>query len=1159
MAAVRTLLVILRFTVKQEERSSIIQKIKTEFARGKSCHSRMLFLKMCEMSLCLFSKLYFKTHLFSEFLCLGRDSVANIRLKVVSLLPQLKALLVLPADSAHLLQLEETIKELLVVETDRDVLGALQTSIHHLAEIETAMDAKMCLYSEDDLVDDRKLREERLIANMEEQIKQVQGAKFDQLMSPSALPTRLRSLGTVDRKRSESLPPALTRGEPALAALAATGRKPRFNSPEPQRYPEMPSPLAHSRDTELPQHDFSQDIWRPDNTFEEKDFKVKNNPSPFSASLENLDTQDSSFLVDAGIKLPTMSSAASMPNLTSVGKVKDQLSRSNSIPESNGNIDGELAKYLISNEEMEQYEAEYHKAARETLADSESPSPSPVGGRARGRPESRMKPPSFTSALISRPAPSATAVSVSVNKSPISFSKPIQKSEKQEVRLGLKPVSNKSNQSVRNSPPKSADERTPNQQRWNDGSIERLAEKWAAKRDALLKETGVIAENLQQRKEAMEQKLESVKRSLGPPKRSLGPKRPVGLNPQAAQKRLSLCETTDQGGKEEKLQVKRKSLDVDIVIAPTESTSEESDEDNTSANDAPKSPELGSGSSDSDDSLPPYPAMEKQSSEAERPLPPPPPTLELPTTTAPPPAPTASLQSSPTKSPNLPAKNTTSTSPATSKSLIKPSSRLQLFGNSPSKSSMATFKTVTAPQTSVAVSRQLPAPMRSIADSPKLPLPSKAADSKTQSSGGPSKISAVGSSLSTKHPAKKCEPSPDLKSDLKLKIPQKNDCRAPDVNSTGTESSVLHINRSMKRVSKIATTQISSINRHDTTSFSSFKGQKCPEDGSPSVEQKAGKTIVYIENNAGNNKAPNSILSKERSKMLSPKPPDKSPLGQSQPTQSPSKLRPGRYGNKSLSVDSGSLLEHNNSPSAGPGQMKSFLARSPNKTAASKNGSSAGGGKSPLGSSESVVSPVTGRVATRRSLGMRMWQQGQGGHGRRTPTLPQSPVASRSPSPAHRRTVDSSHSTLPRTSNISRLRVPGPGYVAQRKSYGGVTSQSRPGASKNNSAPSTPRHSQADLARVESPGGSRGGSRSNSPVILRRYQDNQDTVSTAPSTMRTQHQPVTSMLKRPTSVGQDSPGAAPSALMRPGTVARQTATTKSRLINTNTQKFGFTY
>merc|ERR1712227_416650 len=107
-----------------------MQRIKTEFARGKSSHSRMLFLKMCEMAICLFSKLYFKQNFFSELLCLSQDSVANIRLKVVSMLPTLKSLLVMPADSAHLTHLEDTIKELLVVETDRDVLGSLQTSIH---------------------------------------------------------------------------------------------------------------------------------------------------------------------------------------------------------------------------------------------------------------------------------------------------------------------------------------------------------------------------------------------------------------------------------------------------------------------------------------------------------------------------------------------------------------------------------------------------------------------------------------------------------------------------------------------------------------------------------------------------------------------------------------------------------------------------------------------------------------------------------------------------------------------------------------------------------------------------------------------------------------------------------------------------------------------
>ena len=163
---------------------------------------------------------------FKPMLMLAQDPVANIRLKVVSFLPQLKSLLILPADNDQLSLLEDTIKELLVVETDRDVLGALQTSIHHLADIETALDgmSKMGLYTEEDLVDERKLREEKLIANMEEQIKQVQGAKFEQLLVPPAIPSRLKSLGQMDRKRSESLPP-LNRSENEIA-------KPRNSSPD---------------------------------------------------------------------------------------------------------------------------------------------------------------------------------------------------------------------------------------------------------------------------------------------------------------------------------------------------------------------------------------------------------------------------------------------------------------------------------------------------------------------------------------------------------------------------------------------------------------------------------------------------------------------------------------------------------------------------------------------------------------------------------------------------------------------------------------------------------------------------------------------------------------------------------------------------------------
>jgi len=94
-----------------------------------------------------------------------------------------------------------------------------------------------------------------------------------------------------------------------------------------------------------------------------------------------------------------------------------------------------------------------------------------------------------------------------------------------------------------------------------------LAEKWAAKRDTLLRETGVLAENLQQRKAAMEQKLESVKRSI--------PNRSIGFTPQSAQKRLSLCESFIKNNKSEPRKdeeaTKRKSLDIDIDFVPPDS------------------------------------------------------------------------------------------------------------------------------------------------------------------------------------------------------------------------------------------------------------------------------------------------------------------------------------------------------------------------------------------------------------------------------------------------------------------------------------------------------------------------------------------------------------------------------------------------------------
>ena len=97
VAAARTVLVILRFTVKEENRSQIVARIREDLGGGKRCHSRMLFLLLCEMAISLFSKQYFKQNFYNDILQLAQDKVANIRLKLCGILPRLKSVLSLPS------------------------------------------------------------------------------------------------------------------------------------------------------------------------------------------------------------------------------------------------------------------------------------------------------------------------------------------------------------------------------------------------------------------------------------------------------------------------------------------------------------------------------------------------------------------------------------------------------------------------------------------------------------------------------------------------------------------------------------------------------------------------------------------------------------------------------------------------------------------------------------------------------------------------------------------------------------------------------------------------------------------------------------------------------------------------------------------------------
>ena len=103
--------------MKSDDRTHIHFRIREELARANSCHIRMLYLRLCEMAIALFSKEYFKQHFFGDLINLSADIVANVRLKLCTMMPRLKSLLSLPSDKALLQRLEATVKDLLLRET----------------------------------------------------------------------------------------------------------------------------------------------------------------------------------------------------------------------------------------------------------------------------------------------------------------------------------------------------------------------------------------------------------------------------------------------------------------------------------------------------------------------------------------------------------------------------------------------------------------------------------------------------------------------------------------------------------------------------------------------------------------------------------------------------------------------------------------------------------------------------------------------------------------------------------------------------------------------------------------------------------------------------------------------------------------------------------
>ncbi|KAK3094055.1 hypothetical protein FSP39_023500 [Pinctada imbricata] len=169
LAAARSALVIIRKLKKQEHREELLHRLVEDFCHAKSCYQRSVFIDICKIVIDLYSKKFFKEHFFEYLLELHSDPVANIRLHLCSILPDLKQLIKLPTDRSLLQLLDMCVRKLLVAEKDRDVQYAIKTAVEELDKIHIQMESlTRRMYFEQDVADQKKEDEEKSLIEAEE-------------------------------------------------------------------------------------------------------------------------------------------------------------------------------------------------------------------------------------------------------------------------------------------------------------------------------------------------------------------------------------------------------------------------------------------------------------------------------------------------------------------------------------------------------------------------------------------------------------------------------------------------------------------------------------------------------------------------------------------------------------------------------------------------------------------------------------------------------------------------------------------------------------------------------------------------------------------------------------------------------------------------------
>ncbi|XP_064600821.1 serine/threonine-protein phosphatase 4 regulatory subunit 4-like [Liolophura sinensis] len=177
-AAGRTLLILSRNIKRLEQREECYTNIIEDFCHSSSCYQRGLFIDLCKVVIEIYSKQFFKEHFYEAVLELSVDPVPNIRLKLCSILPQLKKVVKVPSDRALLQQLETCVRKLLINEKDKDVNACVKQAVEELDRIHVQMETiKKRMFFEEDIADERKEEEEKRLIEQEERERKDEEAK----------------------------------------------------------------------------------------------------------------------------------------------------------------------------------------------------------------------------------------------------------------------------------------------------------------------------------------------------------------------------------------------------------------------------------------------------------------------------------------------------------------------------------------------------------------------------------------------------------------------------------------------------------------------------------------------------------------------------------------------------------------------------------------------------------------------------------------------------------------------------------------------------------------------------------------------------------------------------------------------------------------------